>query len=126
MTDVEIVTEIYAAMAARDFGKALDLIDDTCVITQDGRLPWGGRYVGKAGFGEMGGRLTGSITSSVTTDALFEADGDVIQFGRSRGTVIANGAAFDIPEVHRWTVRNGKAVAAHFAIDTPAILLALG
>ncbi len=113
-------------MAARDFVTVLDLIDDQCVITQDERLPWGGRYVGPEGFGEMGGHLTGSITSAVTTDALFEADGDVIQFGRSRGTVNVNGEAFDIPEVHRWTVRNGKAVAAHFAIDTPAMLRALG
>ena len=31
----------------------------------------------------------------------------------------------DIPEVHRWTVRDGKAVAAHFAIDTAAMLEAL-
>ncbi len=126
MSDLDVVTDIYAAMAARDFAKALDLIDEQCVITQDDRLPWGGRYVGREGFGAMGGRLTGSITSAVTTDALFEADGDVIQVGRSRGTVNANGVAFDIPEVHRWTVRNGKAVAAHFAIDTPAMLQALG
>jgi hypothetical protein len=39
--------------------------------------------------------------------------------------VRANGVAFDIPEVHRWTIRDGKAVAAHFAIDTPAMLQAL-
>ena len=62
----------------------------------------------------------------VTTDALFAADGEVIQFGRTRGTVRATGTAFDIPEVHRWTVRDGKVVAAHFAIDTPAMLEALG
>jgi len=58
----------------------------------------------------------------VTIEALFAADGEVIQFGRTRGTVRATGTAFDIPEVHRWTVRNGKAVAAHFAIDTQAML----
>jgi ketosteroid isomerase-like protein len=40
--------------------------------------------------------------------------------------VRANGATFDIPEVHRWTIRDGKAVAAHFAIDTAAMLEALG
>lgn len=126
MSDLDIVTDLYAAMAARDFARALDLIVDECVITQDERLPWGGRYVGRDGFADMGARLTGTITSTVTTDALFEADGNVIQFGRSRGTINANGAAFDIPEVHTWTVRNGKAVAAHFSIDTPAMLQALG
>ncbi len=38
----------------------------------------------------------------------------------------STGQAFDIPEVHRWTIRGSIAVAAHFAIDTPAMLLALG
>ena len=37
----------------------------------------------------------------------------------------ANGEQFDIPEVHRWTIRDGKAIAAHFAIDTEAMLSAL-
>ena len=53
---------------------------------------------------------------------MFMADGDVIQVGRTRGTVVANGSRFDIPEVHRWTIRDGKAVAAHFSIDTPTML----
>ena len=43
----------------------------------------------------------------------------------SPGTVVATGAPFDVAEVHRWTIRDGKAVAAHFAIDTPAMLEAL-
>jgi hypothetical protein len=34
-------------------------------------------------------------------------------------------AAFDVPEVHRWTVRDGKAVSGRFAIDTAATLTAL-
>ena len=55
---------------------------------------------------------------------MFAADGDVYQVGRTRGTVRATGAAFDIPEVHRWTVRDGKAIAAHFAIDTDAMVAA--
>jgi len=28
--------------------------------------------------------------------------------------------------VHRWTLRGGRAIRAHFAIDTPAMLEALG
>jgi ketosteroid isomerase-like protein len=62
----------------------------------------------------------------VTIEAVFEADGEVIQFGHTRGTVRDNGATFDIPEVHRWTINNDKAVAAHFAIDSAAMLDALG
>ena len=96
------------------------------VVTQDARLPWGGRYEGPDGFATLGLALLEAIDSKVTTDALFEADGDVFQVGRTRGTVQATGATFDIPEVHRWTIADGLAVRAHFAIDTPAMLTALG
>jgi ketosteroid isomerase-like protein len=125
MDDVDVVQQIYAAWGSKDLGRMAELIDPEVVITQDERLPWGGRFEGHAGFIEFSGGLTGTITSAVTTDALFAADGEVIQVGRTRGTVVANGAEFDIPEVHRWTVRNGKALTAHFAIDTAAMLEAL-
>jgi ketosteroid isomerase-like protein len=69
--------------------------------------------------------LIGAIDSAVTIEALYEADDRVIQFGRTRGTVHANGVEFDIPEMHAWTIRDGKAIAADFTIDTPAMLEAL-
>ncbi len=125
MSDVEVVREIYEAMAARDVSKLLALIDKTCVITQDPALPWGGRYVGHDGFTTFALTLSGAIDSVVSTDAIYAADDEVIQYGRTQGSVRATGATFDIPEVHRWTIRDGKAVAAHFAIDTAAMLRAL-
>jgi len=125
MTDIEIVTRIYDALARRDFDALFAVVDAECVITQDPALPWGGRHVGHDGFAAFGLALTGSIDSAVTTEAMFMADGDVFQVGRTRGRTVATGAPFDIPEVHRWTIRDGKAVAAHFSIDTPTMLAAL-
>lgn len=125
MTPVETVRAIYDAMAAGDFGRLFELLAPDVVVTQDPALPWGGRHEGHDGFATFGLTLTGTIDSAVTHDVLFEADGDVIQVGRTKGTVRANGAAFDIPEVHRWTIRDGRATAAHFSIDTPAMLAAL-
>ncbi|MGZ4693542.1 MAG: nuclear transport factor 2 family protein [Acidimicrobiales bacterium] len=126
MTDIDVVQRIYAAMADRDVGTLFELLDPGIVVTQDPRLPWGGRHVGHDGYATFGLALTGTIESAVTTEAIFMADDEVIQAGRTRGTVQANGATFDIPEVHRWTIRDGKAVGAHFAIDTAAMLEALG
>jgi ketosteroid isomerase-like protein len=123
--EIEVVRTIYQAMADRDVGQLFELIDPEIVITQDPRLPWGGRHVGHEGYAEFGLALTGTIESAVTTEAMFMADGDVFQVGRTKGRVIANGATFDIAEVHRWTIRDGRAVAAHFAIDTAAMLSAL-
>ena len=89
-------------------------------------LPWGGRHEGHDGFATFGVRLREHIQSTVTTSALFAADGDVIQVGKTSGTTVASQQPFDIDEVHRWTIRRGRAVAAHFSIDTPAMLQALG
>jgi hypothetical protein len=67
----------------------------------------------------------GATDSVVLVESMFEADGQVIQCGRSKGTVRANGNTFDIPEVHIWTVKDGLVVAAHFVIDTQAMLAGL-
>jgi len=123
--DTDVVREIYAAMAARDLDRLVALVDPDCVITQDPALPWGGRHVGHDGLATFALALTGTIDSAVEMEAVFSADGDVIQMGRTRGTMRANGTPFDLPEVHRWTIRDGRAVAAHFAIDTPAMLESL-
>jgi ketosteroid isomerase-like protein len=125
MTPIEVVRAVYEAMAARDIASLLSFVHPECVITQDAALPWGGRHVGHEGFANFGLALTSTIDSAVTTEDMFMADGDVFQVGHTRGTVIANGASFDIPEVHRWTIRDGQAIAAHFSIDTEAMLRAI-
>ena len=126
MTDADVVRAIYAAMGARDFERLFELVDEACTIDQDPALPWGGHYEGHDGFAASALALTGTIDSTVTTLALFEAGGEVLQYGRTAGTVRKTGVAFDVPEVHRWEVRDGKAVSARFAIDSAAMGEALG
>lgn len=126
MAPSDVVHAIYDAMAVRDVERLFELLDADVVVTQDDALPWGGRHVGHTGFAEFGLLLTSIIDSAVAIDAIFEAGNEVVQMGRTRGTVRANGATFDIPEVHRWVVENGRAVRAHFAIDTAAMLQAIG
>jgi len=89
-------------------------------------LPWGGSQIGHAGIAAFATALVGTIDSALTIDALFETDRQVIQTGRIRGAVRASGATFDIPEVHTWTIRNDKAVAAHFAYETPTLVESIG
>ena len=125
MDDVEVVRSIYAAMAAKDFTALFALVDPDVVVTQDERLPWGGRFEGHDGLATFAMTLSGQVDSAVTIDAVFAAGDEVLQMGRTKGTVRATGVPFDIPEVHRWRIRDGLAVAAHFAIDTPAMLAAL-
>jgi ketosteroid isomerase-like protein len=123
--NIAVITEIYEAFARQDLDALLALVDPECVVTQDASLPWGGRHVGPDGVTTFAFALMGTIDSTVTVESLFEADGQVIQCGRTKGTVRANGKAFDVPEMHLWTLKDGKVTAAHFAIDTPGMLAAL-
>jgi uncharacterized protein len=122
MSNIEIIRELYRAFEADGLDRIFELCDSNCVVIQDHALPWGGRYEGLDGVANFGLALGGTIGSVVTADATFEAGDRVIQCGRSRGTVIATGAEFDIPEVHIWTLHDGKVTAAEFYIDTPAML----
>ena len=124
-TDLAVVEALYAAMAARDLDALFALVDPSIVIVQDDRLPWGGRFEGHDGLATFAMALTGTIDSRVEIGALFATDAEVIQYGRTRGTVRATDVRFDVAEVHRWDIRGGRAVAAHFAIDTEAMLAAL-
>ncbi len=125
VSDVDVVRKLYAAMAVRDPYAIAALLDAEIVIDQDERLPWGGHHVGIDGFVEFAGTLTDTVASAVTIDAIFEASGRVVETGRTKGTVVATGVPFDVPEVHIWTVRNGRIVAGDLSIDTAAMLAAL-
>lgn len=118
MTDLETVRRLYELLDAQDFEGVLALAGDDCVLTQDESLPWGGRYVGHDGAASFVAALYGTIQSDLSIEALFDDGGQIIQIGRIRGTVLANGATFDLPEIHLWTVEDGKVATGHFAYDT--------
>ena len=122
---IETVQSIYDAFARGDLEAVMNECAADVVITQDPALPWGGRYVGRDGLAEFASKLVGTIESKVDTEQLFEAGDHVVQQGRTKGTVRNNGAPFDIPECHVWTLRDGVVVKAEFYIDSPAMLAAL-
>jgi ketosteroid isomerase-like protein len=125
MSEIEVVQEIYEVLAVRNFDRLFELLAEDCVITQDAALPWGGRYVGHDGVAKFAMALVYHLDTTVTPEAFFMADGDVFLYGRTRGYVLANNVQLDLPVVHRWTIRDGKGVAAHIATDTAAILEAI-
>ena len=124
-TPIELVERIYEASATGDLDALVAVAAPDLVIQQDPALPWGGRYEGPSGVVEFFHRLAGTIDTAVTTEALFAAGDQVIQFGRSRGTVRSNGATYDIPECHVWTIAGDKVTDVRFFIDTASMLEAL-
>lgn len=122
---IELVERIYRASATSDLDTLVAMAGPDLVIEQDPALPWGGRYEGPSGVVEFFRRLAGTVDTGVTTEALFAAGDQVIQFGRSRGTVRSNGAPYDIPECHMWTITGDKVAHVSFFIDTASMLEAL-
>ncbi len=123
---VELIRRMYDAFAAADFDTILEIADPDIEVLQSDGLPWGGHHRGHEELGTFMLTLAGMIESVVTHHELFAAGDRVIQVGRTAGTVRATGEHFDIPEVHVWTVRDGRAVRFEAYVDTPAMRAALG
>ena len=121
----DLVAGFYRAIGEGDLDTMMAMIDPSITIEQTDELPWGGRYEGLDGFGAFFGKLLGTISSKVEVEEIFEAGDHVVEMGRTRGTVNATGAEFDVREVHIWELRDGKAVSFRAYIDTPAMLSAL-
>lgn len=123
--NVATIRRVYDAMHARDVATLIDLFAPEVTLWQTPELPWGGSYEGHDGALTFFGRLIENIESAVETQDLYAAGDHVVQRGRTRGTVIANGAEFDVAETHLWELRAGKVIRFESYIDTPAMLAAL-
>ena len=108
--NIDVIRRVYEAMKSRDAEVMQELFADDISVWQSPALPWGGDYEGRDGAFTFFLALVEHIRSQVATENLFSAGDHVLQTGRTRGTVVANGAPFDIPEVHVWELRGGKVV----------------
>jgi ketosteroid isomerase-like protein len=122
---VTVIEQLYEAFRTRDMPKIMGLVRGDVRIAQTDLLPWGGRYDGLMGLQTFFAKLTQAITSEVTIERLIDAGDCVVAIGRTHGTVNANGAAFDVPFAHVWTLNEGRVAAFDAYIDTPAMLEAL-
>jgi len=123
---VEIVSEIYKALARRDLPAILRLIDSKIIVSQTELLPWGGEYVGLEGIQQFFTKLYGIIDSQLAVEEFVDAGNKVIVIGSSRGHVKATGTSFNLRAVHVWTVTGNRAVRFEPNIDTPKMLELLG
>ena len=122
---VSIVRSLYDAYASRDLSAVTSIVAADARIMQTKELPWGGVFEGHAGLQRFLGLLLGTIDSRVSIEQIFCAGDRVIVTGRTAGTVRANGAPFDVPVAHVFTLREGKIAAVDYYIDTPAMRAAL-
>ena len=122
---VPVVQEIYAAFVQRDIATLFRLFSRDIEIVQSIQLPWGGTYRGHEGALEFFGKLMNAINSTVVVERMIDAGERVVVVGWTRGKVNANGASYDVPIAHVWTVTAGIVLRAEFYIDNPPMRTAL-
>lgn len=123
--NVLLVQRLYDAFRRRDFPAAFALFAPDLVIEQSGEVPWGGHFAGHAGARDFFAKLGHQLSSTLALERLIDAGDHVVAVGRTRGTVNATGASYDVPIAHAWQVQGGQLVRAHFMIDNPTMLAAL-
>ena len=116
----------YEAYRRRDFSRVLGLMHPDIEIVQTELLPWGGHYRGLAQAQAFFGGLARHIENELDVDAIVPAGRHVAVTGRTRGRVRRNGEEFNLPFVHLWTLREGKAARLECLVDTPGLLRAMG
>jgi uncharacterized protein len=124
-SNIDVIRSGYAAFERGDLPAMFAILDPEAEFYQSSELPWGGRYRGHTQIAEFFRKLSTSVESKVSAERFVEAGDQIVQIGRTRGKVRATGKAFDVPEVHVWTFRQGKIVRFEAYLDHATLLPAL-
>jgi ketosteroid isomerase-like protein len=118
--NVEFVRGIYSAFGQGDVPAVLGSFDPEIEWHEAEGMPYGGVYTGPESVAEnVFGPITQDVEGfTVVSEQFFDADDEVVVIGRYQGRGAESGAELDIPHVHAWTVRGGKAVRFRQFVDT--------
>ncbi len=125
-TSAAIVRQFYALLGEGKFEEASQFLNDDLVVHESPALPYGGDYHGKAGFAELGARLTEGFDAAPIGDVDYlDAGEKVIVRIPSRFTWRATGQSVEMNVVEVATVRNGQIVDLDVYYKDPGALTAL-
>ncbi len=129
MPAADTVRRSYEAFARDDLDAVLADLHPEIVWHQAQGLPHGGTY---HGVEEVRRNIFDPLDRdwweefSADPEELIEADDQVVVLGRYRGVAKRTGKELDVPFVHVWTMRDGKAVRFRQFLDTAGWNEALG
>jgi ketosteroid isomerase-like protein len=124
----ELVQRSYVAFARGDLDAVMADMDAEIEWHQAQGLPHGGYY---RGIAEVRRNIFDPLDEqwweefSATPDEFLDAGAEVVVLGRYRGVAKGTGKRLDVPFVHVWTVRDGKAVRFRQFLDTAGWVEAL-
>ncbi len=128
MSAIELVRRSYVAFARDDLDAVLADMDPEIEWHQAQGLPHGGFYRGvdevrRNIFDPLDEEWWDEFTAE--PDEFLDAGAEVVVLGRYRGVAKETGKRLDVPFVHVWTVRDGKAVRFRQFLDTAGWVAAL-
>jgi ketosteroid isomerase-like protein len=124
--NVGVVRGFNDALAQGDVGGMLDFLDPQLEWRAPESVPWGGTFHGREGFREFVGKLLDQPVEFRREMLEYLDAGERIvvllrQMGRRKGS----DTEYDVPEVHIWTIRDGKIVDFEGSFDTATVLRTL-
>ncbi len=128
MRPVEIVQRSYEAFARKDLDGVMGDMAPDIRWEQAQGLPHGGVY---HGLDEVRRNIFEPLDAewwaefSADPDEFLDAGDDVVVLGRYRGLAKGTGRRLDVPFVHVWTLREGRAVRFRQFLDTAGWVAAL-
>lgn len=125
--DVAVVQSAYEAFRRGTVQAIFALLHPEIELYQSEWVPWGGKYKGHEEAGYFFSNLTETIESRVDPDQFVDdEEGHVVAVGHTRGSVRTTRREFEVPIVHVWTIKEGKALRFEAYIDTSQMRVALG
>jgi ketosteroid isomerase-like protein len=86
-------------------------------------VPWGGTFRGREGFRDFLAKVFDQPAEFRREILEYLAVGErVVVLLRLMGSPARDDAGFEVPEVHLWTVRDGKVVAFEGIFDTATVM----
>jgi uncharacterized protein len=128
MSNLEIVQRSYDAFERGDLAAVLADLDPEIEWHQAQGLPHGGLYRGRD---EVSRNVFEPLDAewwsefSAVPDEFLDAGEQVVALGRYRGTAKGTGKLLDVPFVHVWTLRGGRATRFRQFLDTAGWVAAL-
>jgi uncharacterized protein len=124
--NTSVLRGAYESFARGDVPAVLAAFDDGIVWNTPDSVEFGGTYTGPSGVGEFFGHLPQHYAElAVLPDRYVEQDDRVVAMGMLRGRS-HSGVSFELPFVHVWTVRSGKATSFTEFFDTAKMNAYLG
>lgn len=120
MGNKEVFSEFVQAFQNGDLDRMSEYFAEDCRFHEPEVLPWGGDFVGKAGFRELIEIVSSKYSIEILKSELIEGGDDFMIYSMSlRWTSLRTSESFDMPVIELHRVKDGKILDADIYYKDP-------